>query len=338
MVWQPDVWARALRATEQTSFRLCRTKDECERLCTQHPGWRLWAFDLGRAPDATNHPKAFVAASVDTFLAAYKLVPAQHRHAYEVVRGPCHLFFDLELEGEEWQRGTAMAEVVEEAACTVVAELAAQQRLQVRIDTVAIDCDHAAKFSRHLLVCVTADGEPVLWRGPREAGAVAARVAEWVGGDAAVIDHCVYADGRCLRLLGSRKLCGEHRAPLELNESRTSAVAGPLPFAEAVRLSLAVPAARATVFLEAPLRDAEPAARAPAEPRAPREQQRVPARCPRRSCVFSAFKGSVCFRNTLNSVVPLNNSRCAIFIRAAAHEGNQQRGIREINAATDLWS
>ena len=169
MVWQPDVWARALRATEQTSFRLCRTKDECERLCTQHPGWRLWAFDLGRAPDATNHPKAFVAASVDTFLAAYKLVPAQHRYAYEVVRGPCHLFFDLELEGEEWQRGTAMAEVVEEAACTVVAELAAQQRLQVRIDTVAIDCDHAAKFSRHLLVCVTADGEPVLWRGPREA-------------------------------------------------------------------------------------------------------------------------------------------------------------------------
>ena len=27
MVWQPDVWAKALRCTEQTSFRLCRTMD-----------------------------------------------------------------------------------------------------------------------------------------------------------------------------------------------------------------------------------------------------------------------------------------------------------------------
>ena len=207
-------------------------------------------------------------------------MPAQHRHAYEVVRGPCHLFFDLEIEGEEWQRGKAMAEAVEEAACTMVAELAAEQRLQVRIDTVAMDCDHAAKFSRHLLVCVTADGEPVLWPGPHEAGAVAARVAEWVGGDAAVIDRCVYADGRCFRLLGSRKLCGSHRAPLELNMARSAAALGPLPFAEQVRRSLARPPCSGSCFLEAPApatavhAPAEPHARA--EPHAPHEQQRAP--------------------------------------------------------------
>ena len=35
MVWQPDVWAKALRCTEQTSFRLCRTMDECVRVCAQ---------------------------------------------------------------------------------------------------------------------------------------------------------------------------------------------------------------------------------------------------------------------------------------------------------------
>jgi len=38
MVWQPDVWAKALRATKLTSFRLCRTKDECESVCSQQPG------------------------------------------------------------------------------------------------------------------------------------------------------------------------------------------------------------------------------------------------------------------------------------------------------------
>jgi hypothetical protein len=158
---------------------------------------------------------------------------------------------------------------VEEAACAVVSEMAALQRLQVRVDTVAIDCDHAAKFSRHLLVRVTlAGGEPVLWRGPREVGAVVARVAEWAGTASEIIDRCVYADGRCLRLLGSRKLCGDHRAPLELNAARSSAVAfaKPLPFAEAVRLSLAAPTAQPAAFLEAPQRNGMPADRPTAKP------------------------------------------------------------------------
>ena len=150
-------------------------------------------------------------------------MPPEHRHAYEVIEGPCDLFLDLERTGEHWRHGSVLAEAVEAAACTVVAELAAEQRLQVRIDTIVLDCDHAAKFSRHLLVRVTSHGsERVLWRCPRDVGAVVARVAELVGDDAAeVIDRCVYADGRCMRLLGSSKLSGEHRAPLVLNEARS---------------------------------------------------------------------------------------------------------------------
>ena len=124
MVWQPDVWAKALRSTRQTSYRMCRTKEECELVCKQQLGWRPWAYDLGRAPKASNHPKAFVAAPDDTFLAAYALVPPEHRHAYEVVAGPCDMFLDLELEGEQWQRGSELAEAVEEAACAVVADMA----------------------------------------------------------------------------------------------------------------------------------------------------------------------------------------------------------------------
>ena len=62
-------------------------------------------------------------------------VPPEHRHAYEVIDGPCDLFLDLERTGEHWRHGSVLAEAVEAAACTVVAELAAEQRLQVRIDT-----------------------------------------------------------------------------------------------------------------------------------------------------------------------------------------------------------
>ena len=93
---------------------------------------------------------------METFVAAYARVPPEHRHAYEVIDGPCDLFLDLERTGEHWRHGSVLAEAVEAAACTVVAELAAEQRLQVRIDTIVLDCDHAAKFSRHLLVRVKA--------------------------------------------------------------------------------------------------------------------------------------------------------------------------------------
>ena len=77
MVWQPDVWAKALRSTRQTSYRMCRTKEECELVCKQQLGWRPWAYDLGRAPKASNHPKAFVAAPDDTFLVG-RIVPVLH--------------------------------------------------------------------------------------------------------------------------------------------------------------------------------------------------------------------------------------------------------------------
>ena len=97
-------------------------------------------------------------------------MPPEHRHAYEVIDGPCDLFLE--------RHGSVLAEAVEASACTVVAELAAEQRLQVRIDTIVLDCDHAAKFSRYLLVRVMSHGgEPVLWRGPRDVGTVVALVA-----------------------------------------------------------------------------------------------------------------------------------------------------------------
>jgi hypothetical protein len=138
-------------------------------------------------------------------------------------------FLDLEPEGEQWQSGSELAEAVEEAACAVVADMAALQRQEVRIDTIAMDCAHQAKFSRHLLVHVTRGWPAGAVARPLRGlvGAVVARVVEWAGAASEIIDRCVYAEGRCLRLLGSSKLCGAHRAPLELNAER----ALPLPSA-----------------------------------------------------------------------------------------------------------
>ena len=94
-VWPPDLWSAALRATQSTSWALCGGRDACEQVRAQHPGWRAWAFDLGQRPGASNHPKRYVAAPVAVFAAAYALLPAEHRHAYEIIDVPCDLDLDL---------------------------------------------------------------------------------------------------------------------------------------------------------------------------------------------------------------------------------------------------
>ena len=247
-MWQLDVWASALRRTWTTSWAIFATKADCDLACEQRPGWRAWAFDLGSKAGATNHPKRYVAAPLEVFAAAYQLVPPEHRHAYEIIEGPCHPFFDLECTGAHLAIGDEMAQQVAAAARETVTELAAAQHHLgvVRIDTVAIDSAHKDKFSRHLLLVLSTEhGAPVLLRGPREAGAVAARVAEQVGRAALVIDRSVYATGRCYRLAGSSKLSGAHVAPLLFNGARSSVTEA------AAGLALASPGVAAHLVLEA---------------------------------------------------------------------------------------
>jgi len=246
-VWQLDVWAAALHRTSKTSWAICSTKADCDRTCRQRPGWRAWAFDLRSKAGATNHPKRYVAAPLETFTAAYQLVPLEYRHAYEIIEGPCHAFFDLECTGEHLAYGDDMAQQVAAAARETMTELAAAQHQVgvVRVDTVAIDSAHRDKFSRHLLLVMSTEhGELVLLRGPREAGAFAARVAKRVGRAALVIDCSVYAPGRCYRLVGSSKLSGAHVAPLLFNGARSS-----VPEA-AAGLALVSPGVAAHLVLE----------------------------------------------------------------------------------------
>ena len=193
-MWPLDLWASALRRTRATSWAIYNTKADCDLAC-KRPGWRAWAFDLGSKAGATNHPKRYVAAPLEVFAAAYQLVPPEHRHAYEIIEGPCHPFFDLECTGAHLAIGDEMAQQAAAAARETVTELAAAQHHLgiVRIDTVAIDSAHKDKFSRHLLLVLRSTEHRVLLRGPREAGAVAARVAERVGRAALVIDRSVYA-------------------------------------------------------------------------------------------------------------------------------------------------
>ena len=126
-VWPPDLWSAALRATQSTSWALCGGRDACEQVRAQHPGWRAWAFDLGQRPGASNHPKRYVAAPVAVFAAAYALLPAEHRHAYEIIDVPCDLYLDLECAGDDLPHGDEMARQVAAAARAVVAELDAER-------------------------------------------------------------------------------------------------------------------------------------------------------------------------------------------------------------------
>ena len=255
--WPPELWERALRATHSPSWVICRSKDECDAVCAAERGWRAFAFDLGQRPGAANHPKGYIAAPLGVFVRAYSMISPAHRHAYEIIEGLCSPFFDLECYGEQREDGDANAKEVEQAARATVTELAAAQQLAVSIETVALDSANPNKFSRHLILRVTevGSGRAVLLREPREAGALAARVAERVGRCEQLIDGAVYAAGRCFRLLGSSKLAGTNCAPLELNMERSRGTAPPaqLGFTAQVIGSLVVPAVVEGAVLLAPM-------------------------------------------------------------------------------------
>ena len=61
------------------------------------------------------------------FAAAYALLPAEHRHAYEIIDVPCDLYLDLECAGDDLPHGDEMARQVAAAARAVVAELDAER-------------------------------------------------------------------------------------------------------------------------------------------------------------------------------------------------------------------
>ena len=141
----------ALGATaDPTQWSLFRSKAECDSVCAATPGWRSWAFDLGCKPGGTNQPKSFVATSAEVFFGAYARMVPLHRHAYEIVQGPCNLYFDLEGEGPLRDDGELQAVKIAAAACAMLAELAATQDVRVTVEVVTIDSAHADKFSRHL--------------------------------------------------------------------------------------------------------------------------------------------------------------------------------------------
>ena len=81
-------------ASDPTKWSLFGRKAACDSFCAARPGWRSWAIDLGRKPGGTGHPKSFIAAEPGVFFAAYARFAPQQRHAYEIVQGPCNLFFD----------------------------------------------------------------------------------------------------------------------------------------------------------------------------------------------------------------------------------------------------
>ena len=224
----------------------------------------MWAYDLGCRPGQQNHPKSFVAAPLETFRAAYASIPAEHRHAYEVVDSACVLYFDLESTGEHRRSGDEMARRVAAVGREVLTEAAASHGLSVRVECVAVDSAHPSKFSRHLLlIAIAASDQLVLLPGPRNAGALAARVAERVGEAARVIDRAVYAKGRCLRLVGSSKLTGAYTAPLLFNAQLSSISE------EAAGLALAAPASEGQLILPSQARMPPPSAALVAAPAAP---------------------------------------------------------------------
>ena len=245
----------------------------CERKAELPPERRGWAFDLPPAGGATaNAPKRWVAADVDAFVDAfvdaYLELGPEARHAYELLEATrgCHLFFDLDGRSDGKFNCEEVASCIAEEAAGVLRDLvvagapAHVAAAGVAIRTLTVESAHGGgKFSRHLLLQALGPDERVaeprcvlagLGCAHAAAARVLARVVARCGQSAgSLVDFAVYRPGGLLRLLGSSKLVGEARAPLELSVEHSSAAFAELSTRELLGASLVQPARGGEVAL-----------------------------------------------------------------------------------------
>ena len=181
--WPPELWEAAARRSG-AAIEIVPTLHGTLALCRGSA--RAWAFDLPSL--AGGAPKRYVVATAPDFAAALSSLPAEHRHAYEVVRArPCWAYFDLEREGSESELIEADAtagEVACLAALLLQEQDAAQQQLgrAITVEVAALDSPRDGKFSRHVILrahtlpgtsdeATLSPTRPLLLSGPGDAAA-----------------------------------------------------------------------------------------------------------------------------------------------------------------------
>ena len=150
--WPPELWEAAARRSG-AAIEIVPTLHGTLARCRGSA--RAWAFDLPSL--AGGAPKRYIVATAPDFAASLSSLPAEHRHAYEVVRArPCWAYFDLEREGSETELIEAEATAGEVARlASLLLQDAAQQQLgrAITVEVVAaLDSPRDGKFSRHVIL------------------------------------------------------------------------------------------------------------------------------------------------------------------------------------------
>ncbi|KAG2487096.1 hypothetical protein HYH03_014209 [Edaphochlamys debaryana] len=196
------------------------------------------AAAIAPAAEGADYSRHFVVTSYKGVWRRYQWLAATQRHFYEVIRGPCHLYFDIEFSrgANPGADGDALVDAVVERLAGLLraawgVELSASRREVLELESVmegAAGAPGAAapadKFSRHLLVRLPG-GRALASNGV--AGAILARLAPELqadglcllkageppgGATSPMVDPAVYSRCRHFRMLWSCK--GGKRAVL----------------------------------------------------------------------------------------------------------------------------
>lgn len=186
--------------------------------------------------------RVYVAARLDAFLAEYVATPPQHRHVYEIVRGACHLYLDIEHERtSDFSAVRSMRAIVDACAAQLHATYAIARE---RVRFIVLDASTRRKFSAHVIAKI--DDGRTAFRSNKVVERVVADACARLECSmaAAAVDRVVYSRNRQLRIVGSSKIADPER----ILRAAPACVGGAAPpsdaaVLDAARRSLALSAA-----------------------------------------------------------------------------------------------
>ena len=149
--------------------------------------------------------KKYICSSYEEFWRRYSQMSDDERHHYELIRGPCHPYFDVEY---KYKKEDDMKEKFGDVSCALfdfineVKKMCIECEFANKIDLLMLDSSNEIKFSKHLIFKMYMNDTPVMLKSNTECSTLLALVRRDWNDEYKMVDDTVYTKNRLFRLIG----------------------------------------------------------------------------------------------------------------------------------------
>lgn len=166
-------------------------------------GGPVWARDNAILEKTVT--KRYICSSYEEFWSRYSRMTDDERHHYEIIRGPCHLYFDVEY---IYKEADDVKEKFGDVSCALFDFIEVTKKVCMhcefanKFELFMLDSSDQSKFSKHLIFKMYLDDTPVMLKSNAECSILLSLIRQEWNDTYKIIDDTVYTKNRLFRLIG----------------------------------------------------------------------------------------------------------------------------------------